>query len=160
MAIADTDMPTVAWGYSPSHANGVVQIQVQGPKDSWGTRKVLKSIAEQIDKLEVYSGKCADAPDRYCIKVQIRNYGENDWAGQMWRGADDITYIQYNTFYVPFYEPYAERRERKIACHESLHGLGMDHHEQAGCVSNNMMRKNPSSLEMSVLKEYYEGQVS
>ena len=138
--------PVVSWGWTTD------SIVVQGPHYAWGSRKVMRYIDDELPGLTIYFGKCYLHPYIPCVKIRTDEYGREGWVGMMTPaplGAD----ILFNESYMPSVDKLYAGSRQNIACHETLHMLGMPHHSAYGCLNQRL--PYPSEAEMEALREFY-----
>lgn len=138
--------PVVEWGWETS------AIVVQGPEHAWGARKVMRYIDNELPGLTIYFGKCYLHPYIPCVKIRTDEFGLRGWVGMEYPtpvGAN----ISFNESYMPSVDKAYAASRQNIACHETLHVLGMPHHSGYGCLNQRM--PYPSEAEMNVLRAFY-----
>jgi hypothetical protein len=152
-AAADTSgdyagSPTIAVPISDAYrANGVTSVQIEGPRNLYGTRTVATWIDQRVAGLRIRTGgTCAQNQAALCVHVNARRFGRTGWWGETFQ--DDPVRIDLNT-------TYSGPGLRGTACHEFLHALGMAHHGVRGCITSNAKRY-PSAAELEAVKAYYD----
>lgn len=143
-AEADTKFPQVV---APLPYQGkILQVQIDGPPNLWGLRKVAHRVDAKLEEVKFfYRGDCASHKVDQCLIVKPKNYGNTGFHGvTVWGPLPRV--IRLNNFY---------GEAQFVACHELMHGLGLDHHRQVGCVATDTTRALPSKTELKRLRHFY-----